>query len=176
MAKDQEKKMAFILFVKEGLSAKEISEKTKTRPNTIGDWITKGNWKKLRDAELNQSKDRLDRIHEVIDSLSTDRLETMTEIKKTKQVISEEEDPEKIKDLREFLSYLNTKIVGIDQGVAMWNKTLLTFHKDNKVSLTVYIEIMNRVFEDLRAKDENLYMKTLDFQHNHLLEATTQFN
>jgi uncharacterized protein YjcR len=57
------------------MEAKDIATKLKVRPNTVGDWIKKGNWKKIRDANINQVGERLDRIQQVIDELSNERLE-----------------------------------------------------------------------------------------------------
>jgi transposase len=190
MAKDQEKNVAFFLFTNEGLNAQEIAKRLNVRPNTIGDWIKAGNWKKIQDANLNQKTSRLDRIHEVIDELSTERLEiikTRRELEESKKTLMIEirEVPNKniTDDLKNEVAEINSQIkdlkrsaVFVDQGIAMWNKTLQSFHQDNKITLTIYIEMMNRVFEDMRAKDEKLYMKTLDFQHTHLLEATQIFD
>ena len=75
MAKDQERNLAFFYFTKENMEAKDIAAKLKVRPNTVGDWIKKGNWKKIRDANINQVGERLDRIQQVIDELSNERLE-----------------------------------------------------------------------------------------------------
>ena len=35
---------------------------------------------------------------------------------------------------------------------------------------------MDKIFGDLRTKDEALYMQTLDFQHAHILEASTIYS
>ena len=48
MAKDQEKNLAFFYFTKENMEAKDIATKLKVRPNTVGDWIKKGNWKRKK--------------------------------------------------------------------------------------------------------------------------------
>ena len=187
MAKDQEKNLAYFYFTEGNLIAKEIAEKVKVRENTVSDWIKKGNWKKLRDANTNQSTQRLDRIHQVIDEISNERLDIIKEIKLIPVEIKKLEkdireipnttitDPmkEQVNSLKSELKDLKRSAVYNDQSIAMWNKTLQSFHKDNKITLSVYLEIQNRIFEDLRSKDESLYMKTLDFQHEHILEVST---
>lgn len=190
MAKEQEKNLAFFYYTKDNLEAKDIAVKLKVRPNTVGDWIKKGNWKKIRDANINQSGERLDRIQQVVDDLATERLEIMKEVKEIPIAIKKLEtdireipnksvtDPMKMEvaELRNQMKTLKRDTVYIDQGIAMWNKTLASFQAENKVTLTKYIEIMDRIFGDLRMKDEKLYMQTLDFQHAHLLDTSTQLS
>lgn len=190
MAKDQDKKLAFFYFTEEKMTAKEISEKLKLRPNTVGDWIKKENWKSIRDAKINQSGERLDRIQQVIDDLAVERLQIMQEIKeipvKIKQLEKDiREIPNRnitddmrneVGEMKEELKSLKRQTVYIDQGIAMWNKTLSNFHSENKITLTKYIEIMNKIFEALRNENEGLYMKTLDFQRDHILQAATIYN
>lgn len=190
MAKDQEKNLAFFYYTEEKLEAKEIAEKLKVRPNTVGDWIKKGNWKSIRDAKINQSGERLDRIQQVIDDLAVERLQIMQEIKDIPKKIKALEtdireipnksitDPlrEEVAELKDEVKSLKRQTVYIDQGIAMWNKTLSNFHSENKITLTKYIEIMNKIFEGLRSEDEALYMKTLDFQRDHILQAATIYN
>lgn len=190
MAKEQEKNLAFFYYTKDNMEAKDIAVKLKVRPNTVGDWIKKGNWKKIRDANINQAGERLDRIQQVVDDLATERLEIMKLTKEIPGKIKALEvdvkeipnksitDPirEEISDLKAELKDLKRQTVYIDQGIAMWNKTLASFQAENKVTLTKYIEIMDKIFGDLRTKDEKLYMQTLDFQHAHLLDVSTQLS
>lgn len=176
MAKDKEKGLAFTLFTKECLNAKEIAVKVGVTEKTVGRWIKDGNWKKVRDANQNQSQNRLDRIQEVIDGLSTERLEILARIKEAKENLQNETNEEAKKELRQVVSELSKDAVRVDNGIAMWNKTLQSFHKETKVSLSVYIEVQNRIFEDLRSFDEDLYMKTLEFQQQHILSVSEILN
>jgi transposase len=190
MAKEQEKNLAFFYYTKDNMEAKDIATKLKVRPNTVGDWIKKGNWKKIRDANINQSGERLDRIQQVVDDLATERLDIMKMVKDIPEKIralekdireipnKETTDPMKaeVSELKEEMKNLKRQTVYIDQGIAMWNKTLASFQAENKVTLTKYIEIMDKIFGDMRTKDEKLYMQTLDFQHAHLLETSTQLS
>ena len=190
MAKEQEKNLAFFYYTKDNMEAKDIAAKLKVRPNTVGDWINKGNWKKIRDANINQSGERLDRIQQVVDDLATERLDIMKEVKQIPIKIRELEkdireipnknitDPlrEEVTSLKSEMKDLKRQTVYIDQGIAMWNKTLSSFQAENKITLTKYIETMDKIFGDMRNKDEKLYMQTLDFQHAHLLETSNQLS
>lgn len=190
MAKNEQKNLAFFYFTEEKLDAKEIAAKIKVRPNTVGDWIRIGNWKQIRDSKINQSGERLDRIQQVIDDLAIERLEIMKQIKEYPEQIRvlERECREvsnkniqvelktQIAEMKSEQKDLKRQTVYIDQGIAMWNKTLSNFHTENKITLTKYIEIMEKIFSDLRQYDEKTYMKTLDFQHEHILQAATIYN
>ncbi|AFL98381.1 hypothetical protein [Ornithobacterium rhinotracheale] len=178
MAKDKEKQIAFHLFVDKNLTAKQIADhpQVQVRHNTVCNWIKEGNWKKIRNAQISQSSERLERIQAVIDGLSNERLAILKEIKETKELLRDELDADLKKVAEKSLADLNSSAVRIDNGIAMWNKTLLSFHKENRISLSVYIEIQNKIFEALRAYDEAIYMKTLDFQQAHILEVSEQLN
>ncbi|AZA87148.1 hypothetical protein EG349_10290 [Chryseobacterium shandongense] len=190
MAKQEQKNLAFFYFTEERMEAKEIATKLKVRPNTVGDWIKNGNWKQIRDSKINQSGQRLDRIQQVIDDLAVERLDIMKKIKEYPQQIRELEKEirevsnkniqvelkTQVAELKGEEKDLKRQTVFIDQGIAMWNKTLANFHTENKITLTRYIEIQEKIFNAMREYDEKLYMKTLDFQHEHILHAATQYN
>lgn len=190
MAKNEQKNLAFFYFTEEKMDAKEIAAKLKVRPNTVGDWIKNGNWKQIRDSKINQSGERLDRIQQVIDDLAVERLEVMKKIKEYPEQIRilereirevsnkniQVELKSQVSELKDEQKQLKRETVFIDQGIAMWNKTLSNFHTENKITLTKYIEIMELIFGDLRQYDEKTYMKTLDFQHEHILQAATKYN
>lgn len=187
MSNNDKKNSAFHYFTEEKLTAKEIAVKLKCRPNTVGDWIKNGNWKEIRDSKTNQAGERLDRIQQVIDDLAIERLDIMKEIKEIPpqiKILEKEirEVPNKniqadlkieVSELKDRIKDLKRQTVYIDQGIAMWNKTLASFHSENKITLTRYIEIQELIFNDLRQFDEKIYMKTLDFQHEHILRAAT---
>ena len=190
MAKDKERNLAYFYFTEEHLDAKQIAEKLKVRQNTVGEWIRNGGWKKIRDAKINQSGERLDRIQQVVDDLATERLEIMQRLKEIPSEIKKLEtdireipnktitDPmrDEVLHLKAEQKDLRRQTVFIDQGIAMWNKTLSSFQAENKITLTKYLEIMEKIFNDLRTNNEGLYMKTLDFQHQHILAAAEQYH
>lgn len=74
MAKDKERKIAQDYYVTQGLNAKQIAEKGLATEKTIGNWVNKYGWKKLRDAKQNSTGNRLDRINQVTDNLADQRL------------------------------------------------------------------------------------------------------
>lgn len=161
MAKSRERTIAKELYVNQGLTAKAISEKGLATEKTIGNWVRKFGWKKLRDAKQNSTNNRAERIAQVIETLTEQRLDLFSAISEAK----------KNKD-NEALTALQKEAVGIDDGISKWNKALENLNKENKISLSVYIEVMEDIFKNLQAYDPALHLKTLDFQEEHLNTIT----
>lgn len=161
MAKSRERTIAKELYVNQGLTAKAISEKGLATEKTIGNWVRKFGWKKLRDAKQNSTNNRAERIAQVIETLTEQRLDLFSAISEAK----------KNKD-NEALTALQKEAVGIDDGISKWNKALENLNKENKISLSVYIEVMEDIFKNLQAYDPELHLKTLDFQEEHLNTIT----
>ena len=64
------------------------------------------------------------------------------------------------------------KIAGVDDGVSKWNKTLENLTKEDKLSISDHLVVMERLFDALRRYDERLYLATLDFQEHYLQQIT----
>lgn len=157
MAKKKEQKIAKELYVNQGLTAKAIAEKGLATEKTIGNWVNKYGWKKLRDAKQNSSELRADRIAQVIETLTDQRLELFQSITRAKE--------QKDKDL---LSQLQKEAVSIDDAISKWNKTLENLNKESRISLSIYLEVMEDIFKNLQAFDPGIHQTTLDFQEEHL--------
>lgn len=157
MAKEKERQLAKELFVNQGLTAKAIAQKGLASEKTIGNWVAKFGWKKLRDAKQNSTDNRAERIAQVIETLTEQRLNLFAAISQAR----------KDKD-NDSLASLQKEAVGIDDAISKWNKALENLSKDGKISLSVYLTVMEDIFKHLQAFDSGLYMKTLDFQEEHL--------
>lgn len=160
MAKDREKQSAYLLYVVQMRTAKEVAALVNVQEKTVGEWIKAGNWKSERMARMNTDKNRADKVKEVIDNLADQSIEITKELEAAKLL----RDKESIFDL-------NKQLVAISQQVAMYNKVLTNIEKDSKISLDVYLKIMDMVFNDLQNFDNSLYMKSLDFQTHHMQQA-----
>jgi transposase len=157
MAKEKEKRIAFDYYTNQGFTAKAISEIVNVSEKTIGDWVEKGNWKSVRDANMNSSQNRASKIKELISELTEQQLEINIEVKAAKA----DGDKERVIALRQ-------QSASISQEVAIQTKALERMDSDNKISLGVYLEVMTDVFKNLEHYDKTIYLKTLDFQESHL--------
>jgi transposase len=157
MAKEKEKRIAFDYYTNQGLTAKAISEIVNVSEKTIGDWVEKGKWKGVRDSTMNSSQNRAAKIKELISELTEQQLEINIEVKDAKAL----GEKERVVALRQ-------QSASISQEVAIQTKALERMDTENRISLGLYLEVMADVFKNLEHYDKDVYLRTLDFQENHL--------
>lgn len=180
MAKDQEKTLAKESYINHNKSEEEVANKYKISLRTVQRWIKEGNWKKLRDSKANGSDQRIERTQLVVDSLTEKRLQIIEDEKVIRKSLENIEglDSEVInnkrKDLRVEQEFLRASAASLDDAIAKWNKRIENLNKDGKVTLSVYMEVMERIFEAMRLSNEPLYMQSLDFQENHLEDVASR--
>lgn len=166
MAKEREKKIAKILYVVQGKDAKEISKLINVSEATLSKWVNENDaaWKRERNARISSPKVRTDNIEQIINDLSEQRITLNSQLKQA----------EANHDLVET-TRLRESIARIDDAVAKWNKTLSSIDKDNQITLSTYIAVMEMIFDAMKEFDETLYFQTLDFQELHLNNVSLRF-
>lgn len=181
MAKETEQKIAKELYINQNKSPEEIAQKTGVTLRTVQRWIKEGNWKKLRDAKANGSPQRIERTQLVVDSLTERRIQLIKDEKETRKELEELEELGDYEDLKEKkallrtqLEFLRSEASSIDDAISKWNKRIENLHKEGKITLSIYIEVMERIFEAMRTQNEPLYMQSLDFQENHLEDVSAK--
>jgi len=163
MAKDNQRRVAKELFL-QGKNQKEIARLVSVQEKTIGEWVRKFGWKEERDARLNNSKSQADSLKTLIGKLSDQRIGL---IKKMDAAAND--------DKLDVYDDLQNKANKIADEVSKYNKALQTLDKENRISLTVYLDVMDSVFKAVQVYDTKLYMNLLDFQENHLTEISLKF-
>lgn len=176
MAKETEQKIAKELYINQNKSPEEIAQKTGVNTRTVQRWIKEGNWKKLRDAKANGSPQRIERTQLVVDSMVEERLEIIKSIKELQEQKEWNSPPTKQAqaELDAQIASLRRQAASIDDAISKWNKRIENLHKEGKITLSIYIEVMERIFEAMRTQNEPLYMQTLDFQENHLEDVSAK--
>lgn len=157
MAKTKERSVAENLFVDQHFTQKKIAEQLNVSEKTVAKWVKKYQWKKLRDAKLNNYKSRSENIKQVIEELTN---MTLSNIEKTKMAEAQGDTEELIK--------LKKETTRLSQEVGMYQKALEKIDKDFKISLSTYLDIMQDIFEAISHYDKQMYLETLDFQKQHL--------
>ena len=157
MAKRKEQQVAYDLFVIMCKSQKEIADTLDVTEKTVGEWVKKGNWKTERDARINGSKNQLQNIRNVISDLTENMLDLIEQAKLAEARGDKNEATE-----------LKKQQLLISQQIANFNKALEKLDKESKFSLSTYIDIMEEVFEALKEYDQELFLKTIDFQKQHI--------
>ncbi|MCI2229576.1 hypothetical protein MC378_10390 [Polaribacter sp. MSW13] len=162
MAKTQERILAKELFFQFKLQ-KEIARIVGVQEKTIGDWIKKYSWKKERDARFNGTKNQIQQIKKLIGILTEERINLIREIEDSKHLNNTEETKQLQKRANE-----------IADEVSKYNKTLLTLDKENRISLAVYLDVMESLFKAIQLYSPKLYMELLTFQEEHLSEISSK--
>lgn len=165
MAKEKEKKTARILFVEQNKTQKEIAALVGVTEKTISNWVNENDeeWIKERTARNASPIQRKENIKAIITNLSTERLELDAQARKLESDGNTDE-----------AATIRSRISSIDDAVSKWNKTYTTIEKENMVTLSTYIHVMETIFNDMRLFNPKLFMETVDFQEKHLHKITAQ--
>ena len=157
MAKDRERRLARILYVEQKKTAKQVADMVGVSEKTLSGWVVKGKWKTERDARNLSPATRIANIENIISGLADERIELGHNLTEAERVA----DKALAEDLRKQISK-------IDDAVSKWNKTLRDLNKESKIPLAVYLEVMQQIFEALQHHSPDIYMKTLEFQEQHI--------
>ncbi len=163
MAKDKEKKLAEHLYIEKGLTAKEVSLKVGVTESTISAWVNKWGWKARREALATSAASRYNNLQEVVSSIAAERLSLSRELDTALRIGDEP-----------TAATIRMKMAKLDDGAAKWNKVLTTAKTEAHVPLSTYMDVMDRIFNALRAHDEKLYLQTIQFQEHHLTEISSR--
>lgn len=157
------RKEAHDLYVKDGLSNKEISERLKVSEKSVSKWVNDkdGLWKKERIASVVNSKEQSDNVLEIIRMLAEDKLEILQRI--------DEAEKEGDKDL---VMELRKQAASLDNSVNAWGKQMENMNKENRITFSVYLEVMDRVFDAMKTANPHLYYESLDFQEAHIYDVS----
>lgn len=160
MAKEKEKRIAKELYLG-GKTQKEIAKIVGVQEKTISIWVNKFGWKVLRDAQLSKADNNIDNIKKIISDIADETFAVNLKINK-------ETDPEERKELRKYRNQLADE-------AAKWNKALENLDKQNKISFAIYLQVFEDIFNSLRLYDQKLFIKTLDFQEEHIQQKAIQY-
>ena len=130
------RKEAHDLYVNDGLSNKEISERLKVSEKSVSKWINdnEGLWKEERRAAVVNSKQQAGNIKEIIRMLAEDKLDILQRIDEAEK----EGDKEMVMELRK-------QAASLDNSVNAWGKQMENMNKENRITLSVYLEVMDQV-------------------------------
>lgn len=167
MAKEYDSKrtVAHHMYVAEKRTAKEIAETLKIAQKTVGEWMKKYGWKEERDAKAISATKRIDNLERIITDMAEKRLKLEREIED--EEARKEPDRDKIENLRK-------EVAQVDYAVANWNKSLTNVRKESKTTLVQYLQVMEDIFQHLAKYNYQVFLSTLDFQEQHILEISTR--
>jgi len=153
------KRAAYEYIVIQGKSLDETAELLSVSKVSLSNWGNESEptWIDQRKARQQCFTTDSANTRNIIRLLSERRLELETEIIKARR------SGDKAEELN-----LREEARGISDEISKHNKTLLNLDKENRVTLGVYIDVMEGIFNDLRTFNEDLFLKTVDFQSQHI--------
>ncbi len=160
MAKDNERRLAKELIL-QGKNQKEVARLAKVQEKTIGEWVKKYGWREERDARFNSAKSHTESLKTLIGKLTERRLDLIRSMDEAHQV-----------DDSERYDALETKANKLADEVSKYNKALVSLDKENRISLSVYLDVMDSIFKAIQVHNPKLYMELLTFQEQHLTDIS----
>ena len=136
------------------------------RSKTLSSWVNEneGAWKKERNARAMSSKKCGENIQQIIDLTAEKKIELLRKIEDAR--LSSDKDLEK---------QLRAEASALDNSVAQWNKALQDSNKGNRITLSIYLDVMDDIFESIRIACPDQYFALLAFQEQHLVDVTKKY-
>ena len=166
------------LFVIDGLTASEISIRLAISKKTLSIWVNENEqaWKKEREARMQSTTKQGDNIRAIISELAERRLAIMRQVEEIETKIANLNgkgiDADTIA-LRNQILELRKQSVNIADETSKWNKALNESYKgNNRITLSIYLEVMDSIFDYLRKWNPDIYNQTIDFQEQLLNEQS----
>lgn len=150
MAKEKERKLAYIYYTEQGLTAKEIAQQVGTTEKTVGEWVAKGNWKDIRTANLTGPDQLIRGYKDLLEALLEKRLEI-------------EKGEREADELR-----------GITDEISKISKAMESLRDSNKPSLKVQLICIEKFMKALYQHNPKLFMELIDFQRQHALNLAEE--
>jgi transposase len=158
------KRAAYEYVVVQGHTQAETSELLGVSEKTLSEWARAGDWRELRKARQSAVSTANNNLKNIISLLSEQRLRTEQEIHEAQRT----EDKELELKLRKEASILS-------DDISKTNKAIKDNEKSNGITLGLYIDVMDDIFNNLSLTDSiivcprcgtemNLFSETLEFQ------------
>jgi len=81
MAKDKERKLAKVLFVEQGKSAKQVAELVNVSEATMSKWVNDSGWMAERSARNANPSKQLANLQQIIFGISEERIQLTKELR-----------------------------------------------------------------------------------------------
>lgn len=155
----KERAQARIMFVENGKSQKEIASIIGMTEKTISRWSIDDNWRAERSAKLMAEQNIRKNGKMALNNLS----EILLSLQKQRNEEASKENPDK-----EKIEELDKMIISYADSMSKAGKQVTQILDDNKITLTIYLQVMEDIFNTLLSEDSKLHAATLDFQERHI--------
>ncbi|MDR0872993.1 MAG: DUF1804 family protein [Prevotellaceae bacterium] len=155
------RRSAYEYVVVQELSQSETAEMLGVSEQTLSDWARAGGWRELRKARQSAVSTANSNLRCIISLLSEQRLAVEQEIHEAQHAGDKDKELE-----------LRKKANSITDDLSKLNKALKDNDKSNGITLGLYIDVMDDVFNNMRTYSPELYEQTLEFQ-SYLVQKKT---
>jgi predicted transcriptional regulator len=163
---DKIRRTAYEYVVIQGYDQKVVAEMLHVTEATVSKWATtgkEGKWKDLREARQQCQSTDADNIKKLLRVMSQQRFEY------EERILNAQKDGDTKEEIR-----LRKEARALSDDMSKQNKTLLNLDKENKITLGVFIDVMDEIFNSMRQHDEALWEKTIDFQSTLIRRKTNE--
>jgi len=161
---EKSKRAAYECIVVQDYTQSQTAEMLGISEKTISDWARAGGWRELRKARQSAVSTANNNLKNIISLLSEQRLRIEQEIHDAQRA-----------DDKDLELKLRKEASVISDDISKINKSLKDNEKSNGITLGLYIDIMDNIFNNMRAADLkircpkcgteiNLFDETLEFQ------------
>jgi transposase len=154
--KDNELRLFRTLFVDQNKTAKEAALIVGISEKTASDWVRRYGLKEIREAKQNAPDMTIVKLKQDLDR--------MIEEKEAVYSRSDLNDTQKAKLRRQLAD-----------EVSKWTKALREAKDDSRIPLSVYLKVMEMLFDAIRDKHPKIYLQLLDFQEKHIYEVALRY-
>jgi len=153
--KKKERQLAYLYYVEHGLSGKECARKAGVTQKTVSAWVARYRWKEERNARILSLNQRIEHMREVLGGLAEESVMLTRQLREA----SKRGDRGAANDLRLALA-------SISDQASKWTKSLDTIQTKERVSLSVYLTVMDELFRAIHARHPDIYHQLIDFQED----------
>jgi transposase len=158
------KRAAYEYVVVQGCTQTETAEMLNISEKTLSEWARTGGWRELRKARQSAVSTASNNLKNIISLLSEQRLRTEQEIQEAQRTGD-----------RELELKLRKEASVLGDDISKTNRALKDNEKSNGITLGLFIDVMDDIFNSLRIADLkihcpkcgteiNLFTETLEFQ------------
>ena len=157
------RRTAYEYVVEQGKTQKETAIILGLPEKTMSEWSKEGGWRELRKTRQSAASTARENIQRLVSLLSEKRL-------KLEYQINEAIDAGDV-DLE---IRLRKEAGRISNDMSYQNKTLGELNKEKSATLGIHVDVFDDIFTALRAYDEDLFDKTIDFQTLYLRRKSNE--
>lgn len=157
--KIRQRETAKALFMERTKMQKEIAVIVGVTEKTISRWAIQYGWQNERNARLMSDEN----IRTNGKLAMNNHFQTLIDLQNKRAAEIEKPEPDRL-----IIEELDKSIMSYTHAIAQANKGVQEILKGNRITLSVYLQVMEDIFNTMLAEDSKLHAATMDFQERHI--------